>query len=104
MDDQKNNEGEWEEAIHRADLSTDGYDFALGLEDALTLLVYHKGSGRSGMYQYSKFGTDWNFLRQVNFPGLEELQGQLLGRVAQGGKLIFYQEKRLIAMVTKIFS
>ncbi|WP_074224308.1 OmpA family protein [Algoriphagus halophilus] len=90
----KNEKGEWEEAIHRADLSTDGYDFALGLEDALTLLVYHKGSGRNGMYQYSKFGTDWNFLRQVNFPGLEDLQGQLLGRVAQGGKLIFLSGKR----------
>ncbi|MEN2283055.1 OmpA family protein [Algoriphagus sp. SE2] len=85
----KNEEGIWEEAIHRADLSTDGYDFALGLEDVLTLLVYHKGSGRNGMYQYSKFGKDWNFLRQVNFSGLEDLQGQLLGRVANGGKLIF---------------
>ena len=89
----KNEEGVWEEAIHRADLSTDGYDFALGLEDPLTLLVYHKGSGRNGMYQYSKFGKDWNFLRQVNFKGLETLQGQLLGRVANGGKLIFLSGK-----------
>jgi outer membrane protein OmpA-like peptidoglycan-associated protein len=89
----KNEEGVWEEAIHRADLSTDGYDFALGLEDVLTLLVYHKGSGRNGMYQYSKFGKDWNFLRQVNFSGLEGLQGQLLGRVSNGGKLIFLSGK-----------
>ncbi|MBN7816596.1 OmpA family protein [Algoriphagus pacificus] len=89
----KNDAGVWEEAIHRADLSTDGYDFALGLEDVLTLLVYHKGSGRNGLYQYSKFGKDWNFLRQVNFEGLEELQGQLLGRVAKGGKLIFISGK-----------
>ncbi len=89
----KNEDGVWEEAIHRADLSTDGYDFALGLEDVLTLLVYHKGSGRNGMYQYSKFGTDWNFLRQVNFPGLDGLQGQLLGRVANGGKFIFLSGK-----------
>lgn len=89
----KNDDGIWEEAIHRADLSTDGYDFALGLEDVLTLLVYHKGSGRNGMYQYSKFGKDWNFLRKVNFPGLENLQGQLLGRVANGGNLIFLSGK-----------
>lgn len=89
----KDEQGVWGEAIHRADLSTDGYDFALGLEDVLTLLVYHKGSGRNGLYQYSKFGTDWNFLRQVNFEGLEELQGQLLGRVAKGGKLIFLSAK-----------
>lgn len=89
----KNESGEWEEAIHRSDLSTDGYDFALGLEDALTLLVYHKGSGRDGIYQYSKFGKDWNFLRKVNFPGLDDLKGQLLGRVANGGKLIFLSGK-----------
>ncbi|WP_296700397.1 OmpA family protein [Algoriphagus sp.] len=89
----KNDSGVWEEAIHRADLSTDGYDFALGLEDVLTLLVYHKGSGRNGMYQYSKFGKDWNFLRQVNFSGLENIQGQILGRVANGGKLIFLSGK-----------
>jgi len=89
----KNDAGVWGEAIHRADLSTDGYDFPLGLEDVLTLLVYHKGSGRNGMFQYSKFGKDWNFLRQVNFPGLDDLQGQLLGRVAEGGKLIFLSGK-----------
>ncbi|UZD23393.1 OmpA family protein [Algoriphagus halophytocola] len=85
---QKSDTGEWLEAVHRADLSTDGYDFALGLEDLLTMLVYHSGGERYGIYQYSKFGTEWNFLRQVNIAGLLELKGQLSGRVANGGKVI----------------
>lgn len=85
---QKSETGEWQEAVHRADLSTDGYDFALGLEDLLTMLVYHSGGERFGIYQYSKFGTEWNFLRQVNMEGLAELKGQLTGRVANGGRVI----------------
>ncbi|WP_057936509.1 OmpA family protein [Algoriphagus resistens] len=89
----KSDSGEWQEAVHRADLSTDGYDFSLGLEDLLTLLVYHTGGERFGIYQYSKFGTDWNFLRQVTIPGLEGLSGQVTGRVASGGKVIFLSGK-----------
>lgn len=90
---QKSDSGEWQEAVHRADLSTDGYDFSLGLEDLLTLLVYHTGGQRFGIYQYSKFGTDWNFLRQVTMPGLEGLSGQVTGRVASAGKVIFLSGK-----------
>lgn len=89
----KSDSGEWQEAVHRADLSTDGYDFSLGLEDLLTLLVYHTGGQRFGIYQYSKFGTDWNFLRQVTMPGLEGLSGQVTGRVASGDKVIFLSGK-----------
>ncbi|PZX55398.1 OmpA family protein [Algoriphagus ratkowskyi] len=85
----KSDSGEWQEAVHRADLSTDGYDFSLGLEDYLTLLVYHTGGARFGIYQYSKFGKDWNFLRQVSMEDLDELSKRVTGRVASGGKLIF---------------
>ncbi|SFU13352.1 OmpA family protein [Algoriphagus locisalis] len=89
----KSESGQWQEAVHRADLSTDGYDFSLGLEDYLTLLVYHTGGKRFGIYQYSKFGTDWNFLRQVSMVGLEELSGQVTGRVGSGGNVIFLSGK-----------
>ncbi|WP_439487273.1 OmpA family protein [Algoriphagus sp.] len=89
----KSESGEWQEAVHRADLSTDGYDFSLGLEDYLTLLVYHTGGSRFGIYQYSKFGTDWNFLRQVTMPGLDSLSGQVTGRVGSDGKVIFLSGK-----------
>lgn len=89
----KSESGEWQEAVHRADLSTDGYDFSLGLEDFLTLLVYHTGGERFGIYQYSKFGKDWNFLRQVSMTGLDGLSGQVTGRVASGGKVIFLSGK-----------
>lgn len=89
----KSEAGEWEEAVHRSDLSTAGYDFVLGLEDALTLLVYHKEVGKVGIYQYSKFGNDWNFLRPVNMPGVNSFEGPVTGRVAAGGKLIFLSGK-----------
>ncbi|MFC5623699.1 OmpA family protein [Algoriphagus winogradskyi] len=89
----KSESGEWQEAVHRADLSTDGYDFSLGLEDFLTLLVYHTGGERFGIYQYSKFGKDWNFLRQVSMEGLAGLTGQVTGRVGSGGKVIFLSGK-----------
>lgn len=89
----KSDSGEWQEAVHRPDLSTAGYDFVLGLEDALTLLVYHKEVGKVGIYQYSKFGNDWNFLRPVIMPDINSFEGPVTGRVAAGGKLIFLSGK-----------
>ncbi|GMQ23949.1 hypothetical protein Aoki45_06310 [Algoriphagus sp. oki45] len=89
----KNASGEWEEAVHRPDLSTVGYDLALGLEDILTLLVLRTESGRTSIHQYSKFGKEWNYLREVNFPSLAELSGTITGRVASGGGLIFLSGK-----------
>ncbi len=86
---QKGEDGVWQEAVHRADLSRAGYDFALGLENVLTLLVYHQEGSSVGLYQYSKFGSDWNFLRKVNIPGIDELKGQVSGRVVSGGKQLF---------------
>lgn len=89
----KSEVGEWQAAVHRPDLSTRGYDFVLGLEDGLTLLVYHKEVDKVGIYQYSKFGNDWNLLRPVNMPGLDLFEGPVTGRVAAGGKLIFLSGK-----------
>lgn len=90
----KTPEGEWSEAIHRKDLSTAGYDLALGLEDILTLLVFHSGSDRFGVFQYSKFGQEWNFLRQVSMPEIEKFQGAITGSVSKGGKYIFLSGNR----------
>lgn len=89
----KSESGEWQAAVHRPDLSTKGYDFVLGLEDGLTLLVYHKEVGKVGIYQYSKFGNNWNFLRPINMPGLDGFEGPVTGRIASGGKLIFLSGK-----------
>ncbi|WP_026953921.1 OmpA family protein [Algoriphagus vanfongensis] len=90
----KNEEGKWSEAIHRPDLSTPGYDFPIGLEDILTLLVYHRDEEKHGVYHYSKFGTEWNFLRKLEVEGIEELQGNVTGRISKGGEYIFLSAKR----------
>lgn len=90
----KDETGEWGLATHRPDLSTAGYDLVLGLEDVLTLLVLRKEGNQVSLHQFSKFGQDWNYLRKVNFPDLDSFEGQVTGRVAAGGKLIFLAGKR----------
>jgi outer membrane protein OmpA-like peptidoglycan-associated protein len=89
----KDTNGKWMEAVHRPDLSSKGYDLALGLEDLLTLLVLRKEKAEVSINQFSKFGQDWNFLRKINFPELAGLDGTITGRVAQGGNLIFIAGK-----------
>ncbi len=91
---QRDAAGLWTEAVHRPDLSTTGYDLPLGMEDVLTLLVFRSENGQSAIHQYSKFGNDWNYLRQVNFPDLGSLQGTITGRVAAEGKVLFLSGKR----------
>lgn len=90
----KDPNGVWSEATHRPDLSSAGYDLVLGLEDVLTLLVLRIENNGKVVQQYSKFGQEWNFLRTVNFPGLNEFEGMVSGRVVQGGKLIFLAGKK----------
>lgn len=90
----KDETGEWGLATHRPDLSTAGYDLVLGLEDVLTLLVLRKEGSETSIHQFSKFGQDWNYLRRVNFPDLNSFEGNVTGRVAEGGKLIFLAGKR----------
>ncbi|MCZ8134519.1 MAG: OmpA family protein, partial [Algoriphagus sp.] len=90
----KDPNGVWSEATHRPDLSSAGYDLVLGLEDVLTLLVLRIENNGKTVQQYSKFGQEWNFLRTVNFPGLNEFEGMVSGRVVQGGKLFFLAGKK----------
>lgn len=91
---QKNANGSWKEATHRPDLSSKGYDLPLGLQDALTLLVLRSENGKNSVHRYSKFGQEWNYLRQDNLPGLDDFEGPLSGRVTTDGKLIFLSGKR----------
>lgn len=90
----KDPNGTWTDATHRPDLSSPGYDLVLGLEDVLTLLVLRIENNSKTIRQYSKFGQDWNYLRTVNFPNLNEFEGLVSGRVAQGGKFIFIAGKK----------
>lgn len=90
----KDQNGTWTEATHRPDLSSAGYDLVLGLEDVLTLLVLRIENNSKTIQQYSKFGQEWNFLRMVNLPGLNEFEGLISGRVAHGGKLLFLAGKK----------
>ena len=91
---QKSTNGGWKEATHRPDLSSKGYDLPLGLQDALTLLILRSESGKNSIHRYSKFGQEWNYLRQDNLPGLDAFEGPLSGRVTADGKLIFLAGKR----------
>lgn len=87
---QKTPEGNWGEAIHRKDLSTSGYDVALGMENSITLLIYHRDEGAdSGIHQYAKFGLEWKYRRKIEIDGIEEFSGKVTGSVSYGGDLIF---------------
>jgi len=86
---EKDENGKWGEAIHRADLSTSGYDLALGMPNVITLLVFHEeGNGNRGIHEYAKFGRDWNYRRRLEVPKIDEFSGLVSGSVVDG-KLIF---------------
>ena len=86
---QKTGENEWSEAIHRADLSTSGFDVALGLQNVLTLLVFHEDQeGNAGIHEYAKFGKDWNYRRRIEVPQINDFTGVVSGNVVDG-KYIF---------------
>jgi outer membrane protein OmpA-like peptidoglycan-associated protein len=86
---QKNNSGEWMTAVHLPELSSSGYDIALGLEDVLTLLILRQEKEGISVHQFSKFGQDWNYLRQINFPVVRPMDGEYVtGRIIEGGKQI----------------
>lgn len=91
---QRDADGKWTEAIHRPDLSTSGYDLPLGMEDVLTLLVMRIENNQYSVHQFSKFGSDWNYLRKVNFADLDSFDGLVTGRVFSGGKVILLAGKR----------
>ncbi|MHA7128776.1 OmpA family protein [Algoriphagus namhaensis] len=81
--------GQWSEAIHRADLSTTGLDVALGMQNVLTLLVFHEDEMKNkGVHEYAKFGKDWNYRRRHEVPEINEFAGLIAGSVVEG-KLLF---------------
>lgn len=90
----KDDEGTWGEASHRKDLSTSGYDVALGMENVITLLVFHQDEEKnSGVHQYAKFGLEWRYRREIEMKGIEKLTGEITGRVASSGEMIFLSGK-----------
>jgi len=90
---QKSTSGEWQKATHRPDLSTNGFDIALGLENPNVLLIYHQESGKAIVYQYSKIGDLFKRNRVIILPDLEEFEGPVTGRVSTDGKVIFWSGK-----------
>lgn len=90
---QRKGPGEWTEAVHRADLSTSGYDVPLGMQNVLTLLVFHEDvEGNAGIHEYAKFGKDWNYRRRIEVPEIDGFSGLVSGSVVDG-KLIFLSGK-----------
>ncbi len=90
---EKDEEGKWSKAIHRADLSTSGYDLALGMPNVITLLVFHEeGIDNRGIHEYAKFGPEWNYRRRIEVPKIGEFSGLVGGSVIDG-KLIFLAGK-----------
>ncbi len=90
---EKQEDGEWSPAVHRPDLSTSGFDIALGFQNVITLLVYHKDeSGKKGIHEYAKFGAEWNYRRKSEIPRIDQFEGIVGGFVADNQYLFLSGE------------
>ncbi|MCH7415571.1 OmpA family protein [Belliella sp. R4-6] len=87
----KSPNGGWGEPIHVKSLSTTGNDVVVGFPDALTVYVYHSGSGngkRQGIHQYSRFGSEWNYVRPLEMGNFRNQGSHFSGRLSQDHSVI----------------
>ena len=89
----KGTNGVWQKAVHCPDLSTNGYDVAMGLENPTSLLVYHQQGGEAGIFYYSFAGVQFDKGKEVPIQDLNLFEGQVTGRVSTDGKTIFWSAK-----------
>lgn len=83
----KNEFGHWTKPKRAIDLSTVGNDVVVGFVDALTILVYHHGNGKKqGIHQYSRFGSSWNYIRQLEMGNFKNSGLHFSGRLSASGE------------------
>lgn len=83
----KNEFGHWTKPTRAIDLSTVGNDVVVGFVDALTILVYHHGNGKKqGIHQYSRFGSSWNYIRQLEMGNFKNSGSHFSGRLSASGE------------------
>ncbi|MCH7398068.1 OmpA family protein [Belliella sp. DSM 107340] len=83
--------GEWGTPVHVKSLSTAGNDVIVGFPDALTAYVYHSGSGNGksqGIHQYSRFGSEWNYVRPLEMGNFRNQGSHFSGRLSQDHSVI----------------
>ncbi|AFL85573.1 outer membrane protein/peptidoglycan-associated (lipo)protein [Belliella baltica DSM 15883] len=82
---------EWEQPIHVKSLSTTGNDVLVGFPDALTAYVYHSGTFngiKQGIHQYSRFGSEWNYVRPLEMGNFKNQGSHFSGRLSADHALI----------------
>ncbi|MDO9554897.1 OmpA family protein, partial [Rhodonellum sp.] len=85
----KNESGQWEKPIRINGLSTGGNDVVVGFTDALSILVYHHGNGKKqGIHQYSRFGSSWNYVRQLDMGNFKNSGSHFSGRLSKSGEVM----------------
>jgi outer membrane protein OmpA-like peptidoglycan-associated protein len=85
----RDKKGEWSKPQRVPSLSTSGNDVVVGFPDPISILVYHEGNGRpQGIHQYSKFGSEWNYLRSLNMGNFRNNSKHFGGRLSQDGKTL----------------
>lgn len=85
----KDKNGNWAKPERVASLSTPGNDVVVGFPDPISILVYHEGVERSqGIHQYSKFGSDYNYLRPLDISNFKNNSKQFGGRLSEDGMTI----------------
>ena len=83
-------QGNWQSPKRIPGLSTPGNDVVVGFLDALTILVYHSGNGnvKQGIHQYSRFGSNWNYLRPLEISNFKNNSSYFSGRLSKDGDVI----------------
>ncbi|EOZ98669.1 outer membrane protein, OmpA/MotB family [Indibacter alkaliphilus LW1] len=85
----RDKKGDWSKPQRVPSLSTSGNDVVVGFPDPISILVYHEGNGRpQGIHQYSKFGSEWNYLRPLNMGNFRNNSKHFGGRLSQDGKTL----------------
>jgi outer membrane protein OmpA-like peptidoglycan-associated protein len=80
---------EWLTPVRITSLSTGGNDVVVGFPDALTIIVYHSGTGKKqGLHQYNRFGNSWNYLRPLEMGNFRNNGSHFSGRLSRSGDLI----------------
>ncbi|MFD2035963.1 OmpA family protein [Belliella marina] len=92
----KSDNGDWSKPSHIKSLSTDGNDVVVGFPDALTVYVYHSGSGnglKQGIHQYARFGSEWNYVRPLEMGNFRNQGTHFSGRLSQDRSVIIMSMK-----------
>lgn len=85
----KDKNGNWSKPQRVPSLSSSGNDVVVGFPDPISVLIYHEGEGiAQGIHEYSKFGSEYNYLRPLQIGNFKNNSKHFGGRLSEDGNTI----------------